>query len=84
MSLIDLGPEPLRDHDNPGIGIYFNTTEVVVNCPADVNGDDVVDVTDILAIISAWGDTGGAADVNGDNIVDVSDLLTLISAWGPC
>ena len=24
-------------------------------CPADVNGDTVVDVLDLLAVISAWG-----------------------------
>ena len=82
--VIDLGGAPLRGPVNPGIGIYFNTTEVVVNCPADINGDDVVDVSDVLAIISAWGEPGGAADVNGDSIVDVSDLLVIISAWGAC
>jgi hypothetical protein len=26
-----------------------------VGCSADINGDDVVDVTDLLTIIAAWG-----------------------------
>lgn len=53
-------------------------------CPADVNGDGVAGVNDLLAIIGAWGETGGPEDVNGDGTVDVSDLLSVISAWGPC
>ncbi|MDP6602465.1 MAG: plastocyanin/azurin family copper-binding protein [Phycisphaerales bacterium] len=53
-------------------------------CDADVNGDGLADVTDLLAVIAAWGTTGGAEDVNGDGTVDVSDLLAIISAWGPC
>jgi len=53
-------------------------------CDADVNGDGIADVTDLLAVIAAWGGAGGAEDVNGDGSVDVSDLLAIISAWGPC
>ncbi len=53
-------------------------------CDADVNGDGLADVTDLLAVIAAWGGAGGAEDVNGDGTVDVSDLLAIISAWGPC
>ncbi len=54
-------------------------------CPADVNGDSNVNVTDLLAVIGAWGATGSnPADINGDEIVNVSDLLAVIGAWGPC
>ena len=53
-------------------------------CPADTNNDGVVDVTDILAVVGAWGENGGPADVNGDGIVDVTDLLTVVNAWGAC
>jgi hypothetical protein len=53
-------------------------------CPADVNGDGAVDVLDLLAVLAAWGQTGGPEDINGDGIVDVLDLLELLAAWGPC
>jgi hypothetical protein len=53
-------------------------------CPADVNGDAVVDVLDLLAVLAAWGNTGGPEDINGDGVVDVLDLLDLLAAWGPC
>jgi plastocyanin len=53
-------------------------------CPADTNGDGTVNVTDILAVVGAWGESGGPADINGDGVVDVTDLLTVVNAWGAC
>jgi Zn-dependent metalloprotease len=54
------------------------------SCTGDVNSDGVVDVSDILAVVGSWGNTGGPEDINGDGIVDVSDVLALVGAWGPC
>ncbi|MCI0630443.1 MAG: hypothetical protein L0Y44_07295 [Phycisphaerales bacterium] len=56
-------------------------------CPADIapdGGNGAVDVNDLLAVISAWGEIGGAADLNDDGVVNIADLLLLISAWGSC
>lgn len=58
------------------------------NCLGDVNGDEVVGVTDILDVIAMWGDCpkGGScdADVNSDGVVNVSDILIVIGEWGDC
>jgi hypothetical protein len=56
----------------------------LVPCPADVNGDNVVDIIDFLAVIGAWGESGVPADVNGDGVVDILDFLEVLGAWGPC
>lgn len=54
-------------------------------CPADLNNDGSVDVSDLLMLFAAWGSNPGhAADLNGDGSVDVSDLLLLLGAWGAC
>lgn len=53
-------------------------------CPEDVNSDGVVDVSDILEIVGAWGDLSGPQDVNEDGIVNVTDLLAVVDAWGTC
>ena len=54
------------------------------SCTGDINGDSIVDVTDLLEVVGAWGNTGGPADVNGDGIVNVADVLAVVEAWGPC
>ncbi|MBL6997449.1 MAG: S8 family serine peptidase [Phycisphaerales bacterium] len=52
-------------------------------CPADCNGDGVVNVSDLLAIIDAWG-TNSGCDVNGDGVIDVVDILAVVGSWGGC
>jgi hypothetical protein len=49
----------------------------------DTNGDGVVDVTDLLAVLAAWGlpCDGCPEDVDGDNDVDVNDLLDVLANW---
>lgn len=58
------------------------------SCPGDFNGDSVIDVSDLLILLGAWGpcaDPGNCPpDLNGDGVVDVSDLLLVLGAWGPC
>ncbi len=56
----------------------------LIACPADVTGDGMIDVLDLLAVLSAWGQTDVPEDITGDGIVDVLDLLEVLSAWGPC
>ena len=47
----------------------------------DLNGDGVINVSDILQVISSWGQVHSSADFNGDGIVNVLDLLILIDNW---
>lgn len=53
---------------------------------ADLNCDGVVNVSDLLMLLSAWGgcprDNDCPADLNNDGVVDVSDLLMLLANWG--
>jgi probable HAF family extracellular repeat protein len=57
--------------------------------PGDINGDGVVNVIDLLAVISAWGPCPSPpappacpADVFTDGVVNVADLLFVINHWG--
>ena len=48
----------------------------------DLNGDNEVDVTDLLILIADWGDCNCCpSDINSDGEVDVIDLLAVIAAW---
>ena len=48
----------------------------------DVTGDGIVDVSDILALISAWGPCNECVeDLDHSGVVDVTDLLLVIGNW---
>ncbi|NNM25539.1 MAG: hypothetical protein HKO59_06070 [Phycisphaerales bacterium] len=54
---------------------------------ADVDGDGIVGFTDLLLILSFWGDCPAPPadcpmDVDNDGVVGFLDLLTVLSAWG--
>ena len=54
-------------------------------CIADVNGDNVVNVTDILQVIANYGACPSCIeDMNDDGFVGIYEILTLLDNWGPC
>lgn len=53
-------------------------------CPADINGDLLVDAMDLNFLLAAWGTLGGPADLGGGPEIDATDLAAMLSAWGPC
>jgi hypothetical protein len=83
--------------DFPGFDmrVWYDDLNIkaVYGCRADMNIDFVVNVNDLLAVISAWGACPAAPTICTANIitsgasanrVDVDDLLAVIGAWGPC
>jgi subtilisin family serine protease len=51
--------------------------------PGDVNGDGVVNVSDVVLLLVAWGscDANCDADLDGDGLVAVSDLVIVFLNW---
>jgi hypothetical protein len=49
--------------------------------PGDITGDGLVNIDDLLAVINAWGHSGGPADLTNDGIVNIDDLLFVITHW---
>jgi hypothetical protein len=76
-----------RQHD-PGRAAYGNASFVIEpadTCTGDLNGDGIVNVSDLLLLFDSWGPCPGCtADFNDDGVVNVSDLLILFDNWGPC
>jgi hypothetical protein len=70
-------------------GGYFNVhiSEVqqvgcTTECRADLNQNGIVDVLDIIVLISQWGSPCNSGDLDDSGIVDVADIIMLISVWG--
>lgn len=55
-------------------------------CLADLDLDDSVGISDLLAVLAAWGACSDPCpqDLDADLVVGIGDLLTVLSSWGPC
>jgi WD40 repeat protein/subtilase family serine protease len=57
---------------------------VIVALPGDINGDRIVDDSDLLEVLFAFGARGNnlSADVTGDGVVDDADLNVVLFSFG--
>jgi hypothetical protein len=59
---------------------------VQISCPADLNGDGVIDLNDLATLLANYGTPSGATPQDGDldldEDVDLSDLSLLLSEFG--
>ncbi|MBT5657556.1 MAG: hypothetical protein HOI89_07220 [Phycisphaerae bacterium] len=49
--------------------------------PGDLDGDGVVAVSDLLELISFFGEQSNSADLDGDGLVGINDMLILLGNW---
>ena len=69
---------------NQQVTVIASGGQAEVECAIDVDGDGVVNVNDLLEVLSAYGQSGELpADVTGDLVVDVADLLQVRAAARP-
>jgi hypothetical protein len=71
--------EVTAEYDN-GSSVLIGNTIV-----GDTNLDGTVNLTDLLALLNAYGQTGqywGTGDTNGDGTVNLTDLLALLNNYG--
>ncbi len=60
------------------------------SCPADLTGDDQVNIDDIFAVLGLWGDCDDpcppycAGDMTEDCTVNIDDIFSILGQWGPC
>jgi len=86
---VQIGPDTFENLDFPQPWSAYRITATAPKSPcisADLNCDGVVNVSDLLILLSQWGlcpPSGDCpADLNDDGVVNVSDLLILLSNWG--
>ncbi len=71
--------------------IVMHMPGVVENdCPADLTGDDQVNIDDIFAVLGLWGECPDpcppycAGDITEDCTVNIDDIFAILGLWGPC
>jgi hypothetical protein len=54
------------------------------NCPADLDGDGLVGLTDLTTLLSNYGSSGAAVigDIDGNGTVGLEDLTALLGMFG--
>jgi len=61
-------------------GLVITITPRTYNT-ANIDGEGVVDASDLVVLLSAWGETG-LADIDLDGVVGPRDLTVLLERWG--
>ena len=77
------GPSQTYGVDQNGMTVLLGVCEM--SHSGDIDGDNVVDVNDVLQLLGVWGSSGPGfhvADFDYDGDVGVNDLLYLISVYG--
>ena len=72
---------------NPESAAFFSAVlgDIIreAGCIADLTGNGVINVEDLLLVIQDWS-TAGEGDINGDGTTNIDDLLMLMNQWGVC
>jgi len=79
----------ILENQLPPAGVLGDFDLLMPCCPADLDGDGEVGITDFLDLLAAWGPCpappqGCPADLDFDNEVGINDFLDLLASWGPC
>ncbi len=70
-------------YQSGGWGTWISS--FTLSCPADYNGDDVVDTRDVLAFLNDWSAGNNGADWNSDGVIDTRDVLAFLNEFNsPC
>jgi hypothetical protein len=62
-------------------GTFIPGPTVVDACRADLNGDGVIDLADLVGAFGNFGNSG-TGDLNNDGKVDLKDILTILASFG--
>ena len=67
----------------PEVIVDIDLAALPVEVRSDVNGDDVVNIQDLVLVALHFGETGeSVADVNSDGVVNIADLVLVAGALG--
>ena len=58
---------------------------IPASCIGDIDGNGIVGLSDLIAVLAAWGPCDACPqDLDDDNMVAFADLIIVLNAWGTC
>lgn len=87
-AVLQIGPNiiSLYGKDSQGNSSVINTATISRHRTADINGDNIIDLTDLSIFGSDWEKTANLtnslSDINSDGLVDLTDFSMLAKAYG--
>ncbi len=87
-AVLGIGPNTFSAYGKDSAGNISGTSSIVINRhrDGDINGDNVIDLTDLSIFGSDWEKTGSfnnlLSDMNIDGVVDLTDFSILAKAYG--
>lgn len=85
---LSLGTNAFTAYTKDSSGNMSSSTTLTMSLHklGDINGDGVIDLTDLSMFATDWGNTGilnyALSDMNGDGIIDLTDFSILAKAYG--
>lgn len=85
-SVLNTGDKTVWYETLDNLGTVIGDIDVIAEpCPGDGDGNGVVNIDDLLAVIGNFTCTGICdGDADGNGIVNIDDLLITIGNFGPC
>jgi hypothetical protein len=81
----DLWADPAVGHQVPPLDMDLVGLAIAAPAPGDTDADGIVDIADLLNVLSAWGPCPPpvlcGADLDDDGQIGVSDLLGVLAGW---
>ena len=74
--LLEIARTPTLDADHNG-----QLDDCTHPNPADINGDGLVNASDLSLLLNAWGTADAKADIDRNGTVNALDLTVILSAW---
>jgi hypothetical protein len=72
--------DPLNTNRNWGAMLAYDII-CVPDCPADLNGDGMLDFFDVSLFLGAYQSMDPLADINGDGLLDFFDVSAFLIAF---
>lgn len=86
----NLRPDMCDITSGMSLDINGNSVPDECECLADANGNGVVNIDDLVIVITGWGACAGcppvhcAGDVTWNCVTNIDDLVKVITSWGVC